>query len=234
MATVTDLRRILDEKGLIIIIAVNLLNDIISISTFLSLKEETITQSGLYYLFDRYFCTDISVLSFARFISFYGLILFYIVNRIREDNQKYGIFYLVRLSRLKYVLGKISSSIIFIFFICSFTAFQSFLCHRLANIDVPVSQYVLVTELSFIICFSAAQTALLVYSNLKSSSVSFLCAFAVLIAISVTFSLKSLVIPTEDNISIEYTYPLILAAVLTVFIFPIMLTRDFITTKIKE
>ncbi|MGI6745945.1 MAG: hypothetical protein ACOX45_07395 [Acutalibacteraceae bacterium] len=234
MATVTDLRRILNLKRLIILFVVNLFNDIIPISLFLSLKETAVTQNGLYYLFDRYFCTNIGILAFAQFISFYGFIVFCVVDRIREDNQKYGIFYLVRYSRLHYVFGKFASSVIFLFFVCAFSTAQSYLSHRLMRITVSGEQYTTILALSFLIAFSGAQTALFVYSLLNNPNLSFLCFAAILTAFSVIFSVKKLTVPTPNNIPIEYIYPFILALALTVLNFLVMFKNDFITTKIKE
>ncbi len=78
------------------------------------------------------------------------------------------------------------------------------------------------------------QTALFVYYILKNSNISFLSAFAVLTAFSVTLSIKKIGVPTEDNIDMIYCYAFISELILTFVNIGVMLKNDFITTKIKE
>ncbi len=55
MVAINDLRHILSIKRFIIFFAVNLINDTVSLSNALNLNQNEITDSVLYYLFDRFF-----------------------------------------------------------------------------------------------------------------------------------------------------------------------------------
>lgn len=234
MSAITDLRRIFDVKNLIFLFIINLFDDIISISSFLSLKEETVTENGLHFLFDRYLSNDISILNFAVYISLYALAAYCVINRIREDNQKFGIFYLVRYSRKQYVLGKAAGTVIFSFFISFLSVFQSFVAHRIMKITISPEQYVTVLALSFLLMLSGAAFGMLIYSVLKNANLSFLGSMLIYTAMSVILTARKNTVPTPNNIEIEYIYPLIIAIVSLAASLIIMLKNDFITTKIKE
>lgn len=239
MAAITDLRRLFNLKRLAVLFLINLFVDIISISNVYSLKAAgfDLDKGGaeVYkYMFNRFFCTDISIIYFAMYICLYAFIAFCVVDRIREDNQKFGIFYLTRYSRKKYILGKLSGTVIFTFFVCAFSVFQSFASHRLMKISGPPSQYITVMLLTFILAASVCLISLSVYSVFKSSNIAFLFAVGLFTAQAVLSVNDKISIPTADNIPINYVYPLILT-VLGIALFIIVTCKnDFITTKIKE
>lgn len=239
MAVVTDLRRLLNFKKLIILFLINLCVDIISISNVYSLKPSgiDIKNAGdevIFFAFDRYFCVDISIISFAMYICLFAFIAFCVINRISEDNQKFGIFYLTRYSRKSYISGKLKSTVIFAFFVCEFSVFQSFLSHRIMKITVLPEQYITVMLLSFILAISVSLIGMSIYSVIKNNNIAFLITVCLFTAQSSILTQNQVKIPTAQNISDYYIYPLILLAAGIILFVIVTYKNDFITTKIKE
>lgn len=234
MVTRTDLRRLLNIKRIFLFLALNAVNDIISVSAVWNRKEQVLSNAEIYSVFDRYFCTEISLLSYILYISLYSFVLFLSIHRIAEDNQKYGVFYLVRLRRPRYALGKLISSVLFAFLTAFTAVFQSFLCHKISNISISLAEYGIVLLLSFGIFLSCMEIGILSYSLFKSTNFSFLVGIAFLTALSLIFSQKNLCIPSPKQIPTPYFYPLALAVLLLLPIYLIFQKMDFMTTKIKE
>lgn len=228
MSTIIDLRRIFNIKKLITLLVLNFLNDVISISSYLSANG-----SDNYILFERFFCTNLGIISFAMYISFYVLVTYCIINRVHEDNQKYGVFYLVRYQRKKYAFVKLCSTIIFIFSICILTYFQSYFNHYIMKINIDIYQYLISMIFTFFIAYLSSQIALLVYSIFKNTNISFLVSLITLALLSIIFTFNNVKIPTKEMVSNEYFY----TCLGLLLIFPnliINIKQDFITTKIKE
>lgn len=234
MATLTDLRRLLNIKRVLLLITLNTIQDLISVSAIWEMKEQATTPMGIFALFDRYFCTRISLISYIIYISLYSFVLFLSIHRIAEDHQKYGVFYLVRLSRRGYALGKLSSCILFALQMAVLSVSQSFICHRLFKIEVPLLQYDIVLLLSFGLFLSCMEVGILSYSLTKSTNLSFVLGIAYLTVFSIFFSQKEIAIPMPNQISIPYFYPLAIAALLLWPIYMLLANADFVTTKMKE
>lgn len=239
VATITDLRRLFDLKKLLILFLINLFSDIIAVSQCLDLKKmadniKASQGSYLHSLFNRWFCVDFSLIHFAVYISFYALIIFCVMDRIREDNQKFGIFYLTRYTRKRYIAGKLASTAIFSFFICTITAFQSFITHRSMNIVYPPVQYITVMMLSFVLAVSVGIFGMAVYTVFKNVNISFLIAIALFTAQSFQLTNDKTGIPTSQNISVHHIYPLVLLAAGIILFICVTYKNDFMSTKIKE
>lgn len=239
MATITDLRRLFDLKKLLILFLINLFSDIIAVSQCLDMKkfDDNIAVSQgeyLHSLFDRWFCVDLSLINFAVYISLYALIIFCVMDRIREDNQKFGVFYLTRYTRKRYIAGKLASTAIFTFFICSITVLQSFITHRIMSIVYPPVQYITVMLLSFILAVSVGIFGMAVYTVFKNVNISFLIAIALFTAQSFQLTNNKTGIPTGQNISLHHIYPLVLLAVGIILFIYVTYKNDFMSTKIKE
>lgn len=234
MPTITDLRKIFRWRKLVILLLINLLNDSVTFSFVANPQETGLSSDEKLYLFNRFFCADAQLLPYMMYLSFYGFIVFCVIERIREDNQKYGTFYLVRFSRIEYAFGKLKSTAIFSFFFCYLSVMQSFLWHRVSHISIPAKQYFIIAALSFLIAFATALSGLLIYSLTKKSGFTFLCSTAVFTLFALHLQANHFPLPSVGNVPMAYIYPAGIAILLLVPNFLLLLKGDWLTTKIKE
>lgn len=234
MGTVADLKRLFSLRKLLTLTAVNFLNDIIGVVTYLKLNNILQSEYSLTYLFGRYFCNEISTVEYAQFVSFYGIAVFFAVNKVNDDYKKYGAFFLTRLGSKHYVFGKTFSNIIFSFFLCCFSVLQSYITHSVFGIRLLLEEYTCIVVTSFLIMTLLIEISLLFFSLFKNYVISFLATFVAMTAYAVAFNIKKISIPSPDNISMGFVYIIIVYFLLMAFRTWKMLSSDFVLSKIKE
>lgn len=228
-----EFHKLVTVKRLLIIFLINLFNDIIGISLY---KGEIGFDKATAYnlLFCRFYCGDFNVLLFSMYVSLPSIICWIILNSVLSDNQKYGIFRLVRMSRLKYIISKILSVLIFVFCTVFFTVMQSLVTHRLCRVKaedmIYIKHFILVT----VYLFTGALLGLTMYSLTKRVNFAFLLCFVYFTAqVFALNKYKFDVLKPENSFNVYYIYGLIIAFSLVVFSY-LTYKGDFITTKIKE
>lgn len=223
MFVITDLKKLLSIKSLFVIIITNTLLDFLSINEF----EKTKIHSAL---FNRFFCIDIGLVSFAMYVSIIGLVSYLSINRICDDNKKYGIFYITRISREKYVKGKVLSSVIFSAIISALTISQNIIIHRFYDIKFTLSYYFYLLVYTYIMLLSCSILGMSIYMISKNSAISFLSSF-------IFMTLQAFIVSKQiHKISSKDIFELpIIIILISFFVFVIKsIKNDFITTKIRE
>ena len=234
MGTLTDLRKTVTVKRLLLLMSANMINDAISIMTFFKLNTSEITLSEINLLLGRYFCLDLGLTEYARFAAFYATVIYFIVDGLNGDWKKYGLFCFIRLGRKNYAFSKAASCVILPFFFCTVAVTQSFVCFSVSGIKIMTEQYVAVGIASFIITAVLSEAALAVFCFIKDASATFSATFAVMTALGLVLSRKLTAVPNYycfDTVFVRlFVLFVALAAVGSVCLHNI----DFISSKIKE
>lgn len=218
----------------ILVFVINIFNDILSIYEASSMKNGALVYENINFLFDKYFCVQISVISYTVYISLLGIIILSVINSVNEDNQKHGIFYITRLGRKNYAAGKITAVALFVFIMCFIAVFQSFAAHRLAGIEISCKQYLNVLAAFYLTALLGSVLGLFSYFFIKQAQIAFLISMIELTAFSVYLSTTKSTVPTADNIPIIFVFQVIPSLVFMILFYLLTFRNDFITTKIKE
>lgn len=234
MGTLTDFRKTVTVKRLLLLMTANMINDAISIMTFFKVNASKITLSELNLLFGRYFCLDLGLIEYARFAAFYATVIYIIVNGLNGDWKKYGLFCFTRLGRNGYVFSKAASCVVLPFFFCTVAVMQSFVCFSLFEIRITPEQYIAVGIASFIVTAVLSETALAAFCLIKDASATFFAAFAFMTSLGLALSRKLTAVPNYccfDTIFVRLFVLFIALAVVGSFC---LHNIDFISSKIKE
>lgn len=228
-----EFHRLVTVKRLLIIFLINLFNDIIGVSLYKGeIGFDKISACKL--LFCRFYCGDFNVLLFSLYVSLPGIICWIILNSVLSDNQKYGVFRLVRMSRLKYIISKILSVFIFVFCTVFFTVMQSFITHRLCRAEAEVQIYIKYFVFVILYLFAVTAFSLMMYSLTKKVNFVFLLCFVYFTAqVFALNKYKFDILRPESFYKVYYIYELIIALSLITFSY-LTYKGDFLTTKIKE
>lgn len=237
MTTKMMLRRMISIKLMLSLFFINLLDDFISIGLYKKISDSGMpdtSQSQFHYLFDRFLCTNIDILSFAIFVSFAGIIVFKIIDSVNTDIQKSGIMLLTRINRKRYFLSRVSSIIIFAFTAVSAAVLQSLISHRIMQINYSISTYYIIAMVSLISILCSSFSGVLICSSVKEPRIAFVVSFLIGVLFCTLYSAGEVKIPVWGNIAIEYIYPIAPTVIFILLFYLISQQQDYITTKIKE
>jgi len=215
----------------IILVCVNLLCDITVTAIAHSQNSRLNTTELTGILFQKFFCYEVGIIEIAVFFSLFGTILFFCVNALRNDNQKYGLFVLTRVPRLKYTALRICSILLFIISAVFLSSVSAFFVHKIVELQIQLSYYLQVACLYFFSVIVCVFPACLLYSIFKSAPLAYsggiIAAFLLC-----TFTAKQSA--ENDMLPLPWTLAAAVSCLLITIFFILTIKGDFMATKIKE
>lgn len=233
MIVKNELHKLINIKNCLIFFVINLINDIISL--ILHNKIISIDKTIAYtYLFNRFYCTELNILQYAMYISILVFTNFLVINEIIKDNQKFGVFYLVRMPRYRYILSKIMSVYIFSIIVSIVIFLQSFATHRFWGVLVSFESYCANSLVYAFWILAGNFLGITIYALTKNSNISFLTTLIFFSSQSIIFIKKEFVIPQTFVDDKHYCLSIVMVLICIIVLTIKLLHNDFITTKIKE
>jgi len=217
-------------RALVILLCVNLLCDIVvtisvhSQASLLKLAELTAI------LFQKFYCSEIGIIELAVFLSLVGVLIFFCINALHSDNQKYGLFVLTRTSRLKYTVLRTCSILLYIISAVLLSAVFMFIVHRAAGLWIPFSYYLKFLCIYFFIVSVCVFAACITHCISKSASLAYSCGIVIAFLICILTAKQF----AANDISVLPQSFAAASCILAAVFFILTVKGDFLAAKIKE
>lgn len=145
----------------------NLSTDLTSYYLFLNSRNKT-------SLFEKYTFTSTNIFILIIWISLISLVLYMIINSMKLDFSKYGLFYIIRLGRSKYLYIKLLSVIFVLCNICLITILQEFITFRILGIYLNYITYFQIYIYYLLLLFCLSILSMTIYLFTRNPDVAFL------------------------------------------------------------